>query len=142
MKRTVRITSKVRVKSTRRRTLSSRLSWLPASIEDAAKLDIYTQEQAWKFIGTKLRVKRFGPWAGANAKKRPVEDEVRELLASTILPNVAVSILLYNNEEFARICLDLTIIQKFLGIFNSILRLDTRQVLHSSCVCFLSGGRV
>jgi DNA-directed RNA polymerase III subunit RPC2 len=78
------------------------VSALMASIEDASKLDIYTQEQAWKFIGTKLRVKRFGPWAGANAKKRPVEDEVRELLASTILPNVAVSILLYD-EGFARI---------------------------------------
>jgi len=34
---------------------------------------------------------RFGPWAaGGAAKKRREEDEVRELLASTVLPNVPV----------------------------------------------------
>ncbi|KAG0723534.1 DNA-directed RNA polymerase III subunit RPC2 [Chionoecetes opilio] len=57
-----------------------------ASLEECARLNIYTQSQALKHIGTKVRQKRFfdrGP------KKSPV-DEARDLLASTILAHVPV----------------------------------------------------
>ncbi|XP_045103150.1 DNA-directed RNA polymerase III subunit RPC2-like [Portunus trituberculatus] len=57
-----------------------------ASLEECARLNIYTQTQALKYIGNKVRQKRFfdrGP------KKTPV-DEARDLLATTILAHVPV----------------------------------------------------
>ncbi|XP_021962434.1 DNA-directed RNA polymerase III subunit RPC2 [Folsomia candida] len=63
---------------------------LVATIEETQKLNIHTQEQAVKYLGTKLRQRRFGPPLGFVAKKKSVEDEVKDLLATTILPNVPV----------------------------------------------------
>ncbi|CAL4144068.1 unnamed protein product, partial [Meganyctiphanes norvegica] len=57
-----------------------------ASLEECARLSIYTQNQALKYIGSKLRQKRFfdrGP------KRTPVE-EARDLLATTVLAHVPV----------------------------------------------------
>ncbi|XP_076040363.1 RNA polymerase III subunit RpIII128 isoform X1 [Oratosquilla oratoria] len=57
-----------------------------ASLEECARLNVYTQNQALKYIGNKVRQKRFfdrGP------KKTPV-DEARDLLATTILAHVPV----------------------------------------------------
>ncbi|XP_050737527.1 DNA-directed RNA polymerase III subunit RPC2-like [Eriocheir sinensis] len=57
-----------------------------ASLEECARLNIYTQTQALKYIGNKIRQKRFfdrGP------KKTPV-DEARDFLATTVLAHVPV----------------------------------------------------
>ncbi|CAL8109808.1 unnamed protein product [Orchesella dallaii] len=61
---------------------------LVPSMEECHRLDIFTQQQAIKYLGSKLRQKRFGP-IGAQSKKT-AEDEVRELLATTILAHVPV----------------------------------------------------
>jgi len=74
-------------------TEDSVIGSLMSTLEDTQKLDINTQEQAIKYLGGKLRQKRYGPPAGQGNKKKSVDDEVRELLATTILPNVPVSIL-------------------------------------------------
>ncbi|XP_064100061.1 DNA-directed RNA polymerase III subunit RPC2-like [Macrobrachium nipponense] len=57
-----------------------------ASLEECARLNVYTQTQALKFIGNKVRQKRF---FDRGIKKSPV-DEARDLLATTILAHVPV----------------------------------------------------
>ena len=56
------------------------------SLEECHRASVYTQNQALKYIGNKVRQKRFF----GGQKKTPV-DEARELLATTILAHVAVS---------------------------------------------------
>ncbi|KAE8752263.1 hypothetical protein FOCC_FOCC001056 [Frankliniella occidentalis] len=57
------------------------------SLEECLKNNIFTQLQALKFLGAKLRQKRF--FSAASKAKSPM-DEVRELLATTILAHVPV----------------------------------------------------
>lgn len=59
------------------------------SMEECHRLNIFTQQQATKYLGGKLRQKRFGP-IGTQASKKTPEDELRELLATTILAHVPV----------------------------------------------------
>ncbi|XP_053575638.1 DNA-directed RNA polymerase III subunit RPC2 [Bombina bombina] len=57
------------------------------SLEECQKAQIFTQMQALKHIGNKVRRQRM--WGGGGPKKSRV-DEARELLASTILTHVPV----------------------------------------------------
>ncbi|XP_056425888.1 DNA-directed RNA polymerase III subunit RPC2 [Hyla sarda] len=57
------------------------------SLEECQKAQIFTQMQALKYIGNKVRRQRM--WGGGGPKKSRV-DEARELLASTILTHVPV----------------------------------------------------
>lgn len=65
------------------------ISALMRSIEECHKASIFTQSQAIKYLATKVRQKRFGPPSG-QAGKKTVEDEVIDLLATTILAHVPV----------------------------------------------------
>lgn len=66
------------------------LQTLVPSIEECHRLNVFTQQQAIKYLGGKLRQKRFGP-IGTQASRKTPEDEIRELLATTILAHVPVS---------------------------------------------------
>ncbi|XP_038053269.1 DNA-directed RNA polymerase III subunit RPC2-like [Patiria miniata] len=55
------------------------------NLEECHRLQIYTQTQALKYIGSKVRQKRM--WGGA---KRSKIDEAREILATTVLAHVPV----------------------------------------------------
>jgi DNA-directed RNA polymerase III subunit RPC2 len=58
-----------------------------SSLLDAASHKIYTQEQAFAYMGSKLVVKRFQT---ASTKYKTPADEARDLLATTILAHVPV----------------------------------------------------
>lgn len=57
------------------------------TLEECHNLKIYTQDQALKYLGTKLVVKRY--ITTASKTKTPM-DEARDLLATTILAHVPV----------------------------------------------------
>lgn len=57
------------------------------TLEECHNLNIRTQDQALKYLGTKLVAKRYVP--AANKIKTPM-DEARDLLATTILAHVPV----------------------------------------------------
>ena len=60
------------------------------SIEECRKTEVYTQSQAIKYIAGKMKQKRFGPPAGTTQSRKSAEDDVRELLATTILAHIPV----------------------------------------------------
>ncbi|KAG8579676.1 hypothetical protein GDO81_011000 [Engystomops pustulosus] len=64
------------------------------SLEECQKAQIFTQMQALKYIGNKVRRQRM--WGGGGPKKSRV-DEARELLASTILTHVPLLSLLFED---------------------------------------------
>lgn len=57
------------------------------TLEECHNLNINTQDQALKYLGSKLVAKRYVP--AANKVKTPM-DEARDLLATTILAHVLV----------------------------------------------------
>lgn len=59
---------------------------LSSSFEECRKAEVFTQIQALRFMGIKLRQRRM--WGGAQ-KKTPI-DECREILATTILAHIPV----------------------------------------------------
>lgn len=59
------------------------------TLEECHTLGIYTQEAALRHLGTKLLAKRYVPAAGNKSIRTPA-DEVRDLLAMTILAHVNV----------------------------------------------------
>ena len=58
-----------------------------ASLEECHKATVFTQNQALKYISTKMKVKRFV--SAGQAKKTPMED-ARDVLANTVLAHVPV----------------------------------------------------
>lgn len=61
---------------------------LALSMEESAKYNIFTQTQALKYIGSKIR-QRTGPSFG-NRRQRTPEEEARDVLAGVILAHVPV----------------------------------------------------
>ncbi|XP_033638583.1 DNA-directed RNA polymerase III subunit RPC2-like isoform X2 [Asterias rubens] len=61
------------------------MSIFAPNLEECHKLQIYTQTQALKFIGSKVRQRRM--WGGSKKSKT---DEAREILATTVLAHVPV----------------------------------------------------
>jgi len=57
-----------------------------ASLEECNRAGVYTQEQALKYIASKMRQKKFF----GGAKKSPMED-AREMLANTVLAHVPIN---------------------------------------------------
>ncbi|ODM89001.1 DNA-directed RNA polymerase III subunit RPC2 [Orchesella cincta] len=93
------------------------ISMFIPSIEECHNLKIFTQHQAIKYLGIKLRLKRFGPsW-------RTAEDEVRDLLATTILAHVPVD---YFNFKLKATYMALMVRRVILASFNDSL-LDDRD---------------
>jgi DNA-directed RNA polymerase III subunit RPC2 len=60
------------------------------SLEEASRLKIFTQHQALKFIGTKIRGRTNAGSAMGYRKPMPPEDEAREVLAFVVLSHVPV----------------------------------------------------
>lgn len=58
-----------------------------ASLEECHRAGVFTQEQALKFIASKMRVKKF--FGSGAAKKSPIDD-ARDMLANTVLAHVPV----------------------------------------------------
>lgn len=62
------------------------VSAMMVSVEECHKANVYTQSQAIKYLSSKIRQKRF-----PTMRPKSPEDEVRELLATTVLAHVPVS---------------------------------------------------
>jgi DNA-directed RNA polymerase III subunit RPC2 len=60
------------------------------SLEEAGRLKIFTQQQALKFIGTKIRGRASAGSGMSYQKSMPPEDEAREVLAFVVLSHVPV----------------------------------------------------
>jgi DNA-directed RNA polymerase III subunit RPC2 len=60
------------------------------SLEEASRLKIFTQHQALKFIGTKIRGRTNAGSSMGYRKPMPPEDEAREVLAFVVLSHVPV----------------------------------------------------
>jgi len=65
-------------------------------LEDPVKLSIYTQLQALKYLGPKLRLNKWG----SNRKQDLPEDEARDVLANVVLSHIPV-----NNFDFRAKCI-------------------------------------
>ncbi|CAG7837989.1 unnamed protein product [Allacma fusca] len=65
------------------------ISAMMISIEECHKANVYTQKQAIKYLSSRVKQKKFFQ-VSASARKKSPEDEVRDLLATTVLAHVPV----------------------------------------------------
>lgn len=66
------------------------VSSLSPSIEEAAKLQVFTRQQALEYIGTKVKINRRIGIPGQGGKARPKWEEALEALATIVLAHVPV----------------------------------------------------
>lgn len=66
------------------------VSSLSPSIEEAAKLQVFTRQQALEYIGAKVKINRRIGAPGQGGKARPKWEEALEALATIVLAHVPV----------------------------------------------------
>ena len=66
------------------------ISALLPTIEEGRRAGIYSQHQAIKFLGIKIKQKRYGPTALPVVTKKALDDEVYDVLSTTVLAHVPV----------------------------------------------------
>lgn len=66
------------------------VSLLSPSIEEAAKLQVFTRHQALEYIGAKVKINRRITLPGQAGKARPKWEEALEALATIVLAHVPV----------------------------------------------------